>query len=244
MIVLKAYFDETHRESDLFCVAGLGFYAPQAKKFHRSWRRLLGDRYPFHMSEFVARRGRFSGISETEAKKLNSEIVKLVKAHASVGIGISCYRGEMAAYSPQQTPGFSDVYALCCYMCMVGLKDWMDTHNPTGRAAYFFEAGNRSQAKANAFISQLVTFEDVREAFRYSSHSFIGKREAGPIQAADYYAWQAGKFLDETVERDIRDPRIDFQMLHQGRPELWNVSVVKGAQLRNYMRALRRTGVR
>jgi hypothetical protein len=56
--------------------------------------------------------------------------------------------------------------------------------------AYFFESGHKSQSEANTIMNSLFRETKMRQAFRYSAHTFADKTRFHALQAADLLAWQ------------------------------------------------------
>jgi hypothetical protein len=96
---------------------------------------------------------------------------------------------------------------------MQGINDWVSANHPRRRKiAYFFEAGHEHQPKADALI-KFIGQHGMGEGLRYSAHSFILKRDAATVQAADILAWQTTKWLKTQTANQHANPRKDFLAL-------------------------------
>ena len=85
-----------------------------------------------------------------------------------------------------------------------------------GKSAYFFEAGHESRSKAEKVIRAVLTnpFAKMNDVhFGYVAHSFVAKREAAAVQAADLLAWQWA--TDVRHQMEGRPRRKDFESLSQ-----------------------------
>jgi hypothetical protein len=212
-VFLQAYFDESGRTGGLFAVAGYAFLPAQARRFDKSWRGMLGSVSAFHMADLVARQGEFKGFSSSQQDKMIRRAVEITNSRIAVGVAGSCSRNDWKALAPPGVKYHGDPYAVLCYLCIEELGRLLDIKGIQGNVAYFFEAGNRFQGEANQLMDLVVKAPEVRRLSRYRSHTFIDKRAATQLQAADLFAWELTKFRDETVEAGIREIRKSYQAL-------------------------------
>jgi hypothetical protein len=119
--MLQAYFDESERESGVFCVAGFAFASQQVKKFAKEWSRLFAV-YPggLHMRDLAQRTRSFRGITVEEQQRLIVEAVKIVTRRMSAGFAISCNAHEVKRLDPR-VHGFGNAYSLCCHLNMAAV---------------------------------------------------------------------------------------------------------------------------
>lgn len=109
--MLQVYFDESERESGVFCVGGFAFASKQAKKFTKEWSQLFAD-YPggLHMRDLTHRRKSFRGIEQKEQERLIIEAVKIITRRMSAGFAISCNADEVKRLDPR-VAGFGNAYS-------------------------------------------------------------------------------------------------------------------------------------
>jgi hypothetical protein len=100
--MLEGYFDESERESGVFCVAGFLFAAEQRKRFLKDWARLFsGFEGGLHMRHLAHRAGAFRGISQEEQKHLVAEAARIITLRMSMGVAISCNVNEVQNVAPK-----------------------------------------------------------------------------------------------------------------------------------------------
>jgi hypothetical protein len=181
---------------------------------------MLGGIECFHTTDLVHQQGEFKDFSRDDSNRMLKRAVAIIKERASVAVLILCQRQEFEAVAPTWQHGFGDPYPICCHFCMMLLGDWLNKRSPaSGDIAYFFESGNQHTGEANDLMSlaRLGGVEtEVGKSYRYRSHSFIDRRDAAPLQAADLLAWEWTKAKDETVDRALRPARRSLRELMGG----------------------------
>jgi hypothetical protein len=239
LAVLEAYFDESERPGGVFCVAGYVFAPLQAKRFDREWRRVMGPYWPFRMSEFVHRKDKhkrptkFESLTIDERDALLRKAVELINHRTTLAVSASCNINDVRRFSPD-LKGFRSAYSVCCHLCMMLVGKWIDDQRRSDRVAYVFEAGNTFQKEAE-FLMRLCRQRPELGAFcRYESHAFVPKEKSSAVQAADLYAWELGKFLDETVDQGRRAMRQSLRALIHPNPKRHQGRVISEKALRKY----------
>ena len=202
-LMLEAYFDESERESGVFCVAGYAFAPHQARKFSKEWRGLFGQK-TFHMVDLAALRGEFEGLKRKEANRLLIEAIKIINKRISFGVAVSCHLKEVAALSPTWIRGFGHAYPICCHLSMWAVGDWLRRSRNEDRVAYFFESGHPREFEAREFIKSASHSDELKDYYHHDSDTFIGKHKAPPLGSADLLAWEWAKCQDETIDRQLR----------------------------------------
>jgi hypothetical protein len=243
MAVFEAYFDESERPGGTFCVAGYVFTPKQAEKFSTEWRRLMAPYWPFHMKELahgrdhLERPTKFETISQEQRDRLLQRAVDLINRRITLSISISCNAEDVRRLN-LGLRNFTHAYSLCCYAAMNLLAQWIERRGLDDRVAYVFEAGHRFQAEADRLLRPAGMHPALSEQARYESHAFVRKEHSAGLQAADLYAWELGKFLDETVGRQIRPPRASLKALIRPDPKRYVGRVLRKDQLRKYFAML------
>jgi uncharacterized protein DUF3800 len=256
LTVLEAYFDESEREGGIFCVAGYVFTPLQAGRFNVAWHRTMGPYWPFHMSEFVHGRDKkgtkrptkFESLTQIERDALLRKAVNIINKRIALSISVACSVNDVRRLAPilggaerdvfESRGLFENAYSLCCYMCMTLLANWILERDLPDRVAYVFESGNRFQAQADQLMRVATFHPALREMVRYKSHAFVDKTDSAPLQAADLFAWELTKFLDETAIRKIRPPRKSLMALVAPNPSRYEGRVLHAAGLEKYFKKL------
>ncbi len=244
IVVLRAYFDESERESGIFCVAGFAFASQQVKKFAKEWARLFAA-YPggLHMRDLAQRTRSFRGISKEEQQRLIVEAVEIIKRRMTAGFAVSCNAKEVQAVGPQWIKGFGHAYPLCCHLCMIAAGNLIVASGSADRVTYVFESGHSREGEARTFLRNAVLNPDVKESYLHNGDAFLPKSDAIPLQAADLLAWEWAKFRDETLERGIRPMRKSLLALFQSAPKRYSLAHVTGAPLKKFMAQIRQLGL-
>jgi hypothetical protein len=200
-VFLHAYFDESQRQGGTFTVSGYAFLPAQARRFDRSWRRMLGDYEVFRTADLNSGKGNFEGISKEQKSSMIREAVRIVNARFYVGVAISCDLNQFRELCPKGLKYHQDPYAFLCNCCISELSKMIA---PGNNVAYVFEAGHKSQGAANELMKAVHGSSLFKKRFHYKSHSFIDKEGATQLQAADLLAWEYGKFIDEKGANPMR----------------------------------------
>jgi uncharacterized protein DUF3800 len=238
LAVLHAYFDASHRPSGTFCVAGYAFAKEQAKAFDDDWRKVFGKYGGCHMKELAHRAGRFKGIDKAEADRLIKAAVKIITRRISFGVAISCDLPEILALLPRWLQGFEHAYPVCCHLAMTMLGNHVTESGHEDDIAYFFESGDEYSGAAHRFMMRTDEVPEMKKSYRHRSHSFVGKNDALPLQAADILAWEYAKYRDETVNKRVRNMRMSLASLLSVNREYdstrYKVSHITGEPLRSF----------
>jgi len=201
-IVLNAYLDASERSSGVFCVAGLAYGFDRAKKATREWMRLWGDT-PCHMTDLHNRRGAFRDWTSEAAGDHLKQSVRIMRAHASCMVAVSCDLAELQALLPDSSAadsvplldGFRTAYAMCCHFAMATFGDMTD-----GGLRYHFESGDRYQAQSQQFIAHATAHEPLRQSYGYAGHAVSRKQDGRLFETADILAWEWAKHIERMRE--------------------------------------------
>jgi len=246
IVVLQAYFDESQRESGIFCVAGFAFATQQVKKFVKEWSALFAP-YPggLHMRDLTNRTRAFQGIDKREQERLIVKAARIISRRMSAGFAVSCNVNEVNNLAPliRGMRGFEHAYSLCCYLSMIAVGEFLEKSGSSERVTYVFEAGHPGEAEAREFMRRVVQIPAIKETFRHSGDAFLPKGDAVPLQAADMLAWEWAKFRDETLEQRIRPMRKSLLALFENHVKQYSGAHITGAPLQKFVLQLRQMGL-
>jgi hypothetical protein len=228
MASFAAYFDEsgTHGDSRILTLAGYVAKVEQWVEFSREWDELLKQENltHFHMSKFEARQGEFAGWDNERRLRVQQRLIGIIKRRVNFGIfcavNLVDYEETMTEWGRD---AFGSPYSFCVKLCLAFVSLISQKYNRTEPIAYFIEHG----AGYNHEISESVraTFANgtMRNLLRLGSLTFIDKKAALPIQAADLLAYEVWKDASNrfvTNEDKKRPERKSFrslrEILHQG----------------------------
>jgi len=217
--LVESYFDESgsHDGSPVLCVAGYIIDKDECVQLDSKWKQVL-DKYNlpyFRMSCCAHGVEPFDALDKTQRIAAETEMITIMRQHIAYGIAITVQPKSFYALIPKNE-NWNDPYTMCAHTCLIAVRDWANMNQFSGKIAYFFESGHRSQSSANAIMNHVFTDPGLKESYRYSSHSFADKKDVRPLQAADLIAWQW--FTDEKRRMTKRAdrPRADCHELMRG----------------------------
>lgn len=211
-MTLAGYFDESEKRfaSEPLSVAGYLFKPTAYKQFVRGWRRILRSVRVdhLHMTDLFAGEQAFDGLSVQRRGEILSEAVAVINDHMTAGIGLAVRQAEFEAFAPPDWPNiFGSIYSTLCQGCIELSGMWMDDHRRRDRINYFFESGHKFRHEADRMLDAIGADAEYAVQGHYGSHTFMDKRTACGLQAADVLAWAATKeFGWEEAGESIREP--------------------------------------
>ena len=153
--LLAAYFDASRMDSGVFCVAGFAFGRDRAKKAERAWRALWGNTI-CHMADLHTRKkgSVFADWTSEQAGRRLKDCVRIINAHASYAVCVSCDLPEIERLAPMSAAKGSEIYldafrrayATCCHLAMASLGNIVRENSGVPAVAYFFGSGDQYQA--------------------------------------------------------------------------------------------------
>lgn len=195
MRMLEAYFDESqsHKGKPFLCVAGCIFESEQAIVFDEKWRVMLGDfDLPyFRMSACEARAKPFEHLEREVRTAIQGRAARLINEHISHGVVVSVNPEEYIRITPPHPLIAKQPYTFCVHGSFVAVKQMADADKFDGKIAYVFEAGHEHQNETDKLMRYYMNAPGSIDIFRYQSHSFVGKQDSTPLQAADFLAWHS-----------------------------------------------------
>jgi hypothetical protein len=252
--VLRAFFDESERdESGVFCVAGCLFEPRAATAFGLEAQRVFGPYGGMHHVDLVHRNLGFKGIGDSDRDRLVVHAADMVKRHITAGVIVSCWTQDVKNFSPDWIRGFSHAYSICCHFAAVSLGGWLRDRYPSGSGgvAYIIENNEVHASEAAMFFNAAAHEPGIADFYQYRSHAFVGKADAPQLGAADFLAWEWGKYWDETVAHSKREMRRSLQAVlsdgwdfRRGRNPKYRLFHFGGDQFIRFMREVEEIGVK
>lgn len=217
MINGEVYVDEsgTHDRSPILTVAGYLFESQQARRFSRDWQQDLNSiPLPFaHQTDCATGNGNYADLSMDSRVRSEKLLIENIKRRSRFGFG-ACVDPHAYGRIVGTANNAPSAYTYALQSCFVILGRWAARTRFSGQISYYFEAGHRSQGEADRYFRDaLLESERSKLKHRYAGHSFVDKREALPLQAADLLAWQYQHYHARRIEKGILKPRADFEAL-------------------------------
>jgi hypothetical protein len=203
-MMMEAYFDEsgTHQGSPVICVAGYLLTAEQALRLDLEWAELMSDfgLTHFHAHDCARKINEFEGIDDKRRKDLLVRLVGIIKRRVNIGIVVSLSETNFGQIDTPVHWDKGDPYILCVFQAIAAVSAWADKHSYEGKVSYFFEAGHRHEKLTSLAIQQFTSGSIGYNGLRYHSHTFAGKCDLRPLQAADLLAYEWYKELKRIHE--------------------------------------------
>ncbi|MEO5894897.1 MAG: DUF3800 domain-containing protein [Vicinamibacterales bacterium] len=202
---LGAYFDESERTlaGEPIAVGGFVFRPAAYREFERKWRRMLrtapGGPIPFmHMTDLYAGHGHFKRPVKDRVRLLHAAC-GLIERHAMAGVATIIDQQQFQAVAPKNWPNvLGSIYSGSCQMCLQITGYWIKHHNVNLTIHYVFENGQAFENEADSILKGMGHNEVHRALSRYQGHTFVDKRAAAGLQAADIYVWLATKYAADS----------------------------------------------
>ena len=211
-MMMEAYFDEsgTHHGSPVMCVAGYLFAAEQAIHLDREFAETLQEFGVacFHMADCAHGVGEFSKLNTQRRKDLVVSLVGYFKRRMEIGIAVSISETDFGRIEPPSWER-GGPYGLAALQVLGAVVAWAEKYSYQGKISYFFEAGHEHQSATDDAINMVRDGDQKRGTtyLRYHSHTFAGKRDLRPLQAADLLAYEWQKELRRLNVPSERRPR-------------------------------------
>jgi hypothetical protein len=198
MTEYAAYFDDSGHPDDQEAVVVAGFIASEKNwlLFEREWQEIL-DRDGielFHMADFEKSKVWPQHKKDAILRRLINTIrIRTVKS-ISQCVLMDAYRQVNEKWAFEEAVGAP--YALAGRTVAKSLNDWKrDIAKPGDELLVFFEDGTKHRGE----------FMDAMERDGLPCPVFIKKREATPLQAADFLAWEMfNAFKTAEIRQSLR----------------------------------------
>ncbi len=199
---LKAYFDETgtHGGAPLVCVAGYLFDNDAANKFEALHAARVKPLLPesargiFHAAKCFSRCDEFDSLTPTGSNDIFNAMIETLRSTMMYGmlteIETAVYDAEIKRLGPQVRKMVGSAYSISAIRCAENVVEWLTKNGIAGDVHYFFEAGCQYAGEATHFCKQIESTPELKSRFRLGGYSFVPKRDAPQLQAADLLAWE------------------------------------------------------
>jgi Protein of unknown function (DUF3800) len=195
---LKAYFDETgtHKGAPLVCVAGYLFDNDAANKFEALHAARVKPLLPvsaqgiFHAAKCFGRHGEFDSLSPTESTNIFDAMIEVLRSTMMYGMLTQIETAVYKRLDPEVRKMVGSAYSICAIRCAENVAEWLTKNGIAGNLQYFFEAGCQYAGEATHFCKQIESTPELKSRFRLCGYSFVPKRAAPQLQAADLLAWE------------------------------------------------------
>ena len=214
MIPVTVYFDDsgTHPEANTAIAACYVSSMEKWNLFESEWKALANEEgfSAFHMSEFAAGKGEFSGWDDTKRKHVLGKLCALINIRVRTGFVVAVRKrdyddliqGSFREYCGEQH------YTFVLRHCATGLREGRKKFEPSSTLRYVFDQMGKGKGEIMRVMDEAKAISQ-SEALEtgivtLKGYSFDDKADILPLQAADILAWtffQYTQFL--TVKRPL-----------------------------------------
>ena len=212
--MLQVFGDESHdpKSERVFAAAALFGTEEEWAAFGERWTERLGGRV-FHASDCETDHGEFAGTDHAENLKLYADLTKILAESKLLGFGSAM---DLAAHSEFFAGTPADIPYYRCFRDVVfQCGKWAKWAIPTDTAEFYFDQRVESDYNAGVLYGHIASLPDwdcapfLRTPLKIASRSEVG------IQAADLYAREVMKHLDNTVGPVKRPMRRSMEALQK-----------------------------
>ena len=123
------------------------------------------------------------------------------------------------------------------------MGQWAKANGYGGGIAYVLEAGDDFSDEANHLLSYAAKVQLVADAYQWKSHAFVPKDAGSPFHAPDLFAWEWGKYMQETVMAKKRPMRRSLLHLVGPRLQAYKFLHLTGEPLLRFFNQVRDLGL-
>jgi hypothetical protein len=125
--------------------------------------------------------------------RLLRELAGLIGATRDVAFTATVSQSDydsFAAISGNQPRMAGSPYTLALVTCIDAARDYLEAEYPNDHVYYWFESGTKNEKEAKEFVRRLDEHPSGKQFFRMRGYSFIPKKDALALCAADFLAWE------------------------------------------------------
>lgn len=184
-------------------------------RFADKWRRMLVDfgLTMAHHKEFVHRRGEYAGWSEKRRRDYVRRGAHIINQTSHQGVVAAVLLKDYARVV-SENPGERSAFSFVSLVALQLIGKWAHGKSrKPGPIAYFFEAGDGHDAELTQVQSEILADSRAVAVYSFKSLTVVPKDDPDfiQLQAADWLAWEAAKYLKDTrlraeKPREMRNP--------------------------------------
>jgi hypothetical protein len=229
LVNLTAYFDASGASAGQIAFAVGGWISTVEKwtQFNFAWREMLNVHHAdiFHASELETLKGRYSGWSQEQKLAFQNDAYTLIERFAFTAISAVVVKTDFDrqfGFENYKKGSVASCYNFCMIQCMGSIVSWANSQHYNGEISYIFEAGDEGQGGANVGLAETLADPEKKEKFLIGSYAFSSKESAGPLQAADIWAYEICKHAEKLASGKMYKDRYPFKFLWHPRFQTFN----------------------
>jgi|ERR1019366_2730081 hypothetical protein len=212
--MLHVFGDESHdpKSERVFAVAALFGTEQHWDALRQRWQARLGGRI-FHATDCETDHGEFANSDHAENLKLYADLTTILAESCLLGFGSAI---DLAGYCEFFGDAPDDIPYYRCFRDVVHqCAQWTKWAVPPDEVEFHFDQRVESDYNAGVLFGYMAS-QSGWESSRYLKNGLkISSRTEVGIQAADLYAREVMKYLDNTVGRVKRPMRRSFEALRK-----------------------------
>ena len=202
--MLEAFVDESgsHEGAECFVVAGYIATCQDWDAFNVEWKQVLGlyGLETFHTVDFKNRfrseenAYRHLDLDKAAEKRLLNELTDVIQKRVIIGIaGVLPMQDYNALVKGKYERYIGNPYTFCTNILLMGFKKWADeigyadTYDKP--IAIWFESGAEHRSELDKALAEAGTLPEFKDERWFGSNTFIKKRDARGLEAADLLAY-------------------------------------------------------
>ena len=213
-MIFDAFFDESGQSSDSRIVTVAGVIASRQvwDWFERAWRELLnaGSITKFHMTDFENRRGDFASWSDAFRREFISYVIQIFHRPPLFPFGVTMLMDDWLAMPQWRRDWFKDPYSIGVATVLQAASRGLPTIDTIN---FVFDRVPRltgAATEAYNFVRNEKEYAPVIGSFEFAS-----SEERLPLQAADFVAYEYGKFTRNRLFDSNRPTRWTMERLFE-----------------------------
>jgi hypothetical protein len=202
--MLRAYFDAgmKFKPRRVFYIAGYVGFPNDWTIFNRKWRAFLRvNELPFfHMTDYVARKGYYKGLTEKKRLAVMKRIVAVASENPLLGMAATLLPDDYDRLPEEDRELHPDRYGLCLIACLAKTTRMLQRQRIADNVEYVFELGDEGQGTTKSVVEEVFAKPAKRKKFRFHSLRFAEKTEFPGLQLSG----QSGCFR-KPLRQEVRD---------------------------------------
>lgn len=219
MPMFTVYLDEsgTHGESPVIVVGGYIATVKRWIEFERTWKTFIMEREGIkvlHRVDVENFADEFKNWSRARQIKVLRRAHKIIKRYTCIGFSQSVVLADFEKLIPDEVRrAFGGAYGWAALDCLVHVAKWADVHGYRDPIQYVFEKGAEGRHQVDRMFSVLTEpplgsqpSVLLLDKLRVAGWSFAGKESICALQAADFYAYETYKHMENRIVDGIKRP--------------------------------------
>lgn len=220
ILMLEAYLDESKMAESgkrIFTVGGCLADDTRWKEFVPRWEGVLAkfDLPYFRTSEYEARRGLYEGWTNDKRLDLIVSLTDVARSATRLAIANVLVVSDLETLSDDERAFVGDHYDFCGSWAMFLVSNFLKLKKEAGEVSYMFELGGEGWGLLERTFSRAKR-NDVEKHLRLMSIAKGDPIEFPQLQAADLWAFEAGKEALREIGAHDRDIRKSFDAMFNG----------------------------